>query len=253
MTELAQNPAFWLVLGALAIVGLALLATQARAGRAGAEAATPPVTSPPSPQALPVRRPAVGQTASVLLRSGASYQGQFVGIRDTDAGWVGGLLDPRGAMTQVAEPDVDAIYLTQVAPLQSTIVRTYRGHQQSDVAGQFRADAQSYAVWGYEPSSQSWAAGQWGCGAWLVALALCLLLIGVLVFIYMLIVKPEGTLTATFAMRAAPPVIAPVASPRGPGLSLRDGLEQLEEARVAGLLTDEEYTQRRARIIDDMA
>lgn len=38
--------------------------------------------------------------------------------------------------------------------------------------------------------------------AFTVALLLCLLLIGILVFIYMLVVKPDGTLTVTYSRPA---------------------------------------------------
>jgi hypothetical protein len=37
----------------------------------------------------------------------------------------------------------------------------------------------------------------------LLALLLCVLLVGIVVFIYMLIVKPDGTLTVTYELRAA--------------------------------------------------
>jgi Uncharacterised protein family UPF0547 len=57
------------------------------------------------------------------------------------------------------------------------------------------------AAHGYFPTSQSWAPGQWGAGAFFVALLLCFLLIGFLALIYMLIVRPEGTLTVTYERR----------------------------------------------------
>jgi Uncharacterised protein family UPF0547 len=82
-----------------------------------------------------------------------------------------------------------------------TIVRTYRGMQQADAITAFQADATELARHGYTPTTQSWAQGQWGCGAFLVALLLCILLIGFLIFIYMLLVKPEGTLTVTYEYR----------------------------------------------------
>ena len=59
------------------------------------------------------------------------------------------------------------------------------------------------AAKGYFPVSQSWAPGQWGAGAFITALLLCLIVIGILVFIYMLVVKPDGTLTVTYERRAA--------------------------------------------------
>lgn len=82
------------------------------------------------------------------------------------------------------------------------IVRTYTGSQ-SGAAAAFQKDAQRLAEQGYFPVSQNWAQGSWGCGAFIVALLLCLILVGILVFIYMLIVKPAGTLTVTYEHRGS--------------------------------------------------
>jgi hypothetical protein len=97
-----------------------------------------------------------------------------------------------------------------------TIVRTYKGKQQADVNKEFAEDAENLANDYYFPTTQSWAQGQWGCGAWLVAVA-CILLIGfgLLIIGYMLIVKPAGTLTVTYeyrppALASAPSVAPPV-------------------------------------------
>jgi hypothetical protein len=197
------------------------------------------------------QRPVIGQMATVHVRNGATHQGQFIRVDDTATGWAGGILHGIGGIVYVSEAEVDSIDLAGIAPLQSTIVRTYRGKQQSDVAVQFRKDAQGYARWGYEPSSQSWASGQWGWGAWLAAFALCLLLVGILVFIYMLIVKPDGTLTVTFVMRAAPVPPAPT-SPIGEAAPpLQERLTRLQEAKDAGVLTEDEYVQKRAKVIDE--
>ena len=84
-----------------------------------------------------------------------------------------------------------------------TIVRTYKAKSQQAAAAVFQADAATLAEQGYFPTSQSWAQGSWGCGAFLLALVLFLVLIGLLVFIYMLLVKPAGTLTVTYTLRAA--------------------------------------------------
>lgn len=70
----------------------------------------------------------------------------------------------------------------------------------------YQADAAHMAAQFYFPTSQVWTPGEYGCGAFLGALLLCLILIGVLIFIYMLIVKPDGTLTVTYELRL--PVIA---------------------------------------------
>lgn len=81
------------------------------------------------------------------------------------------------------------------------IVRTYKGSQ-SGAASSFQRDAAKLAEQGYFPISQSWAQGSWSCGAFIVALILCFVLVGILVFIYMLLVKPAGTLTVTYELRA---------------------------------------------------
>jgi hypothetical protein len=54
------------------------------------------------------------------------------------------------------------------------------------------------AASGYFPVSQSWAPGQWGCGAFVIALLLAFLIIGIVIFIYLLVVKPDGTRSASY-------------------------------------------------------
>lgn len=83
--------------------------------------------------------------------------------------------------------------------LQQTIIKTYKGSQAVATA-EYRQDAQRMAGQGYSPISQVWTAGTWGCGSFILALLLCLILIGFLVFIYMLIVKPAGSLTVTYTL-----------------------------------------------------
>lgn len=83
---------------------------------------------------------------------------------------------------------------------QHTIVRTYRGTEAQAIAA-FQTDAVKMGALGYYPTTQAWAAGTYGCGAFLGALLLCFLLVGVLIFVYMLIVKPPGTLTVTYGLR----------------------------------------------------
>ena len=82
------------------------------------------------------------------------------------------------------------------------MIKTYRGTQAQATAA-FLADAQRMAAQGFVPTSQSWAEGSYGCGSFLIALVLCLLLIGILIFVYMLIVKPAGTLTVTYELRSS--------------------------------------------------
>jgi hypothetical protein len=82
------------------------------------------------------------------------------------------------------------------------IVRTYKAKSQEAAAQKFQADAVHLAAQGYVPITQSWAQGSWGCGAFLVALLLAIVLIGILIFIYMILVKPDGTLTVTYQRKA---------------------------------------------------
>lgn len=77
------------------------------------------------------------------------------------------------------------------------IVRKYKGNE-ARVDKDFKYEVAIYAERGYEPTSKDWVPGAYGCGSFLVALVLCFVLVGILIFIYMMIVKPAGTLTVTF-------------------------------------------------------
>jgi uncharacterized membrane protein len=140
-------------------------------------------------------------------------------------------------------------------PSGDSVVRVYRGKQQADAVAAFREDAERLALRGYQPTSQSWAPGQWGAGAFLIAVLLMIVLIGFLIFLYLLIVKPEGTLTVTYA-RATTQAESQVPSGSEPApeqpignAPLAARLAELNAARDAGHLTDEEYAAKRAEII----
>ena len=91
----------------------------------------------------------------------------------------------------------------EASAIQSGIlIRKYRGSQEQ-ASRFFQEDAIEMAAKGLFPISQSWAPGQWGAGPFIIALLLCVILIGIIVFIYLLIVKPPGTLTVTYERRAA--------------------------------------------------
>lgn len=87
---------------------------------------------------------------------------------------------------------------------QKVIVKTYSGKEDTAM-GAFRADAPNMAKMGYYPTSQSYAQGSYGCGQFILALLLCFLLIGFIIFIYMLIVKPDGVLSVTYEHREDTP------------------------------------------------
>lgn len=83
----------------------------------------------------------------------------------------------------------------------SVLVKTYKGSQSSATAA-FKRDVKIMAEQGYYPTSQNWAQGSYGCGAFLLALLLCIVIVGIIAFIYMLIVKPNGTLSVTYELRS---------------------------------------------------
>lgn len=79
------------------------------------------------------------------------------------------------------------------------IIKEYRGSVASS-RKQFLRDSEKLSKQGYSPISENWTPGSYGMGSFLVALLLCFVVIGFLIFIYMLIVKPDGTLTVTYAL-----------------------------------------------------
>lgn len=94
----------------------------------------------------------------------------------------------------------DAKELSEQAKL---VVKTYTGSQ-AEAMRQFQADAINMAGESYFPTSQSWAPGQWSGRAFAVAILLIILFgLGIFILAYMLIVKPDGTLTVTYERRTA--------------------------------------------------
>ena len=115
---------------------------------------------------------------------------------------------PNGLIESVPADRIARVTRTGTEPLEQTIVRTYKGKQQADTLRDFNREAPLLAQAGYEPTSQSWAPGQWGAGAFIVALLLCFLLVGIFIFLYLLIVRPEGTQSVTFGRHASGPPTA---------------------------------------------
>ena len=136
-------------------------------------------------------------------------------------------------------------------PVDPLITRSYKG--KPDVANaKFAADAARLASLGYNPVNQNYVQGSWGCGAFLLALLLILAVgLGLLVLAYLVIVKPDGTLTVTYqqagTVMSAP---VPIASPLAASASTEERLRQLEELRTGGLVTAEEYAAKRKAILD---
>lgn len=133
-----------------------------------------------------------------------------------------------------------------------TVTRTYMGNAK-DTAAAFRRDAAKLGGRGYYPISQSYTPGSWGCGAFLIALLLCILLIGILIFIYMLVVKPAGTLVVTYEYRPPQPARAPIAPPpREPAPDPAAVLASLASMRDQGLIAAEEYEAKKADLLAKM-
>jgi hypothetical protein len=92
----------------------------------------------------------------------------------------------------------------QIRRSQPILVKTYTAKTSELASALFEADSVEMAAHSYFPTSQSWAPGQWGAGAFIVAILLIFLFgLGLLILGYMLIVKPDGTLTVTYEHRAA--------------------------------------------------
>ena len=82
------------------------------------------------------------------------------------------------------------------------IVRAYSGRRQADADSRFQDEVVVLARYGYRPTSQSWTPGRWGYGAFLLALLTIVLVIGIITLVYLLLVKPDGTLTVTYTLEA---------------------------------------------------
>jgi hypothetical protein len=93
----------------------------------------------------------------------------------------------------------------------AVLVRVYRGRTQEEAVRAFQVDATNLSALGYKPVGQQWMQGSWGVGAFIIALLLCLVIVGLFAFLYLLIVKPAGTLTVTYELREAA-VAAPAGS-----------------------------------------
>jgi hypothetical protein len=84
---------------------------------------------------------------------------------------------------------------------QKTLVKSYTGNQKT--AGYlFQIDAREMDRKGYKPISNTFAQGNWSCMAFVLAIILIVVFgLGLLIILYMLIVKPDGTLTVTYELK----------------------------------------------------
>src|ERR1700678_2937078 len=95
------------------------------------------------------------------------------------------------------------------------VVKTYKGRQKVANA-KFQKDAAKMAEQGYYPTTQAWAEGAYGCGDFIVALLLCFILVGIIIFILMIVVKPPGTLTVTYQLKEDSPAPVYIQAPATP-------------------------------------
>lgn len=77
------------------------------------------------------------------------------------------------------------------------VTKTYKG-QPRKAQRLFEGDKRRLAKKGWTPVSERYEQGTWGCLAFTVALLLFIVIIGIIVFLYLLIVKPDGTLFVTY-------------------------------------------------------
>lgn len=120
----------------------------------------------------------IGLLVVFLMRGGRKYEKRDFDFTEGNA-WVGQQQQLGGAV----------------------VTRTYKGSM-AEATAAYQQDAIKMSAAGYVPASQLYQPGSYGCGAFLVALILCFVLVGILIFVYMLIVKPAGTLVVTYVRQA---------------------------------------------------
>lgn len=125
----------------------------------------------------------------------------------------------------------------------SVITRSFRGSLE-----QASAEATAYLSRirseGWVESNRTYTPGQWGCGAFLIALLLAVILIGILIFIYLLVVKPDGTLVVTYTK--SPPVAPPAVAS---GQSAANELASWAKLRDTGVITEEEFQAKKRSLL----
>jgi len=80
------------------------------------------------------------------------------------------------------------------------VVKNYSGSEKI-AAEIYKRDAKLMAQQNYYPVSQNWIPGSYGCGTFILALILSIVIVGVLIFVYLILVKPDGTLSVTYELK----------------------------------------------------
>ena len=95
-------------------------------------------------------------------------------------------------------------------PAGATMTRRYAGKYEDAMAA-YQADAARMASAYWYPVNQQYTPGTWGCGAWILAFILFVVLVGLLILVYMLVARPAGELVVTYQYR--PPADPPQPTP----------------------------------------
>lgn len=141
------------------------------------------------------------------------------------------------------------------APRGSVQVHTYKAKNQPAAAAQFTLESSKMAAQGYTPTGQSWASPSY---ARLVITPVVLIIVGFLFvglyglliglalgIVYVLAVRPLGSLMVTYERRASSsPAIA--AAPTRDHMA---DLDRLGDLRDRGLITPADYDTKKAEIL----
>jgi len=135
----------------------------------------------------------------------------------------------RGEQKRKKEARVATATTDPMGIQKSVLIRAYKG-KLAEATAAFQAESATLATEGYVPASQNWVPGTYSGKDFMVALLLCFLLIGIIVFIYMAIVKPPGTLNVTYELRA--PSSGVVQAPRADEKTCPRCAEQVKAAAL---------------------
>ncbi len=164
-------------------------------------------SSTSAPQGSPAWGP--GSEVNLRLASGQTEYGYVLGLHASTVY----MITPRAYVTHMMH-EIVAVTVSPYGSLPETLVRGYFGYNQTVAFGAFEMEARQLGYWGFRPVSQTWIRRQRSVGDFVIAIVLFVVLVGFLVFLYMLIVQPsDGILSVTYA-RAAPLPQQSVAAPQ---------------------------------------
>lgn len=121
--------------------------------------------------------------------------GQVIHHGSTGLTLIGGV---SGQVRMVAADDILEVKSLGSSPLGDALVRTYRGRTPEQAVLAMQSEVGHLRSAGFEPKEQIWAQGQWGAGMFVLAVVLAVVLIGLVVLLFLIVVKPEGSLTVTY-------------------------------------------------------